>query len=152
MRSSSFAVAAVIAVSSSGCALRPLYRDLVQSAPADAKSATFMLLDATTQAPLPGVKLELSEGKNRVQQTTAADGTFSLPLEKKYRDENPFLVVAIPAGVSGVVVQLVTPAAPTPAPAAPPAEAVPPPAAAATPPPAADTPPSPATPPAPATP
>lgn len=142
MRPSLFAFVVVV-VAASGCALRPLYKDLVAQAPADAKSLELVLQDASTHQPLPGVKLELSEGKSRLQLTTGPDGRFTLPVDKKYRDENPLLVVAMPAGVLATEVVAaplpspapspvpVPPAAPAPAASVEPAPPAPPPSPAA---------------------
>ncbi len=52
-----------------------------------------MVVDPVTNAALSGLKIEMSEGKNRYATTSSADGSFALPLEKKYFDENPYLVV-----------------------------------------------------------
>lgn len=88
-----------------GCALRPRYTDLVtpQLAAAQVK---LVLLQAPERAPLAGVKVEMSEGKSRYSAVTAADGSFSLPVTKAYRDENPILVVATPPGVASYRVEV----------------------------------------------
>ncbi|MCA2978691.1 MAG: hypothetical protein INH41_04275 [Myxococcaceae bacterium] len=84
-------------LSTSGCSLRPRYRDFV-TAKTEARQVQLRLTDGAG-APLANARVELSEWKNRLQLTTAADGTFTLPVEKKYLDENPVLVVQVPQGV-----------------------------------------------------
>jgi hypothetical protein len=95
---------------SQGCALRPRYRDFV-TAKTEGKQVQLVVVDGVG-APLPNTKVELSEWKNRLQLTTAADGTFTLPVEKKYLDENPVLVVQVPPGVSAYAVAVWTPPPP----------------------------------------
>ncbi|MEW5738920.1 MAG: hypothetical protein AB1938_08325 [Myxococcota bacterium] len=106
-----------------GCALRPRYADFV-SPSTKGEKVTFLLAEKGTGRPLPNVQVEMSELKNRVRVTTAADGTFSLPVDAVYVKENPVIVVAVPRGVSGYDLTVVT-AAPPPA-VAPPAPELPP--------------------------
>jgi len=101
-----------------GCALRPRYADFV-SPELKSEKVTFLLTDEGTGKPLPNVAVEMSELKNRVRVTTAADGTFSLPVDAKYVKENPVIVVAVPRGVSGYKLSMVTEPAPTPPPVEP---------------------------------
>jgi len=112
---------AVVVVSGLGssCALRPRYRDFV-TPQTEAKSVQLLVTDGAG-APMPNVKVELSEFKNRVALTSAADGTFALPVDKKYLDENPVLVLLLPPGTSKYELAL----APPPLPPAPPAMPVP---------------------------
>jgi hypothetical protein len=111
---------------SSSCALRPKYRDFVSSK-TTSKDVALQVTDGAG-APLPNVKVELSEFKNRLQLTTGADGVVRLPVEKKYLDEDPVLVVQVPVGVQAFTVALAPPPPPAPeqAPATPvPADAPP---------------------------
>ena len=89
MRSSTLLVALFVLCS---CALRPLYKEIAHPCGTD-RETKLRLMDKSTHAPLAGLKIEMSEGKDRYSTTTAADGAFSLPLEKKYADVNPYLVV-----------------------------------------------------------
>ena len=86
-----------LAAALSGCALRPRYADFVTSK-TEGKEVTFLVTDTATGQPVPNAKIELSELRNRLQVTTAADGTFKVPVEKKYLDENPVFVVSLPKG------------------------------------------------------
>lgn len=108
-------VASSLALLLSGCALRPRYADFV-TAKTEGKEIAFVLQDADTGKPVPGAKVEVSELRNRLNVTTAADGTFKLPVEKKYLDENPVFVVTLPRGVEKYTVKLAPPPAPMPAP------------------------------------
>jgi len=103
-----------------GCALRPRYTELV-TPQLTAGQVKLVLLQEPERAPLVGVRVEMSEGKSRYAAVTAADGTFTLPVTKAYRDENPILVVALPPGVAGYRVEL----APEPPPPSTPGEAPP---------------------------
>ena len=107
MRSSALLISLFVLCS---CALRPLYKELAPAGTSD-RDTKLQVIDLATSAPLAGIKIEMSEGKNRFSATSAADGTFTLPLEKKYFDENPYLVVtgAMPNGYKLI-------AAPKPAP------------------------------------
>lgn len=112
----------LVVLAASGCALRPRYAEFI-TATTEGAERTFRLTDADTGAPLAKVKVELSENKTRLQRTTDADGTFTLPVDKKYVAENPVFVVALPAGVKGYVLSVVAPPSPTPTPAPEPAPA-----------------------------
>jgi hypothetical protein len=114
----------LVVLAASGCALRPRYAEFI-TATTEGAERTFRLTDADTGAPLAQVKVELSENKTRLTRTSAADGTFTLPVDKKYVAENPVFVVALPAGVKGYVLSVVAPPAPTPAPAPAPAPTAP---------------------------
>ncbi|MEW6430237.1 MAG: hypothetical protein AB1730_01910 [Myxococcota bacterium] len=117
----------------SGCALRPRYTDFVSPTTAGEK-VTGLWSEMGRGRPLPGVNVEVGELKGRVRVTTAADGTFSLPVDKKLVDDNPVIVVAVPRGVSGYELTVVAAATPAPAPPSPKAlEAPAPPAAPASP-------------------
>ena len=113
------------AVLATGCALRPRYADFVTAKTAG-KEVTFLVLDAATHQPVPNAKIEVSEQKNRISVTTGADGTFTLPVDRKYLDENPVFAVTLPKGVDQYTVTLAPlPAAPVEnAPVGPPAPAL----------------------------
>lgn len=91
-------IVSCVALLISGCALRPRYADFVTSK-TTGKELTFLVTDADTAKPVPNAKVEVSELRNKVSVTTGADGTFKLPVEKKYLDENPVFVVTLPKGV-----------------------------------------------------
>lgn len=134
MRAARIVLSSVLVVGlSSSCALRARYRDFV-TPKTEGKDVQLLVTDGQGAA-LPNVKVELSEWKNRLVLTSAADGRLTLPVEKKYLDENPVLVVQLPAGTSQYALAL---APPPPAPImAPPALPVDPAPAPATPAPAA---------------
>lgn len=96
-----------------GCALRPRYADFVSPTTAGEK-VTFLLSEKGSRRPLSFVNVEVGELKGRVRVTTAADGTFSLPVDKKLVDDNPVIVIAVPRGVSGYELTVVAAAPPAP--------------------------------------
>lgn len=110
----------------SSCALRPRYRDFV-TAKTEGSSLKLVMTDGTG-LPVANAKIELSELKNRQQFSTSADGTFALPVDKKYLDENPVLVVQLPQGAKSYSLAIAplapplpeSPAATTPPPELPP--------------------------------
>ena len=108
-------IAGLFAASLSACSLRPRYADFV-TASTTGKEATFVVTDAATHQPVPGAKVEVSEGKNRIIVTTALDGTFTLPVDKKYIDDNPVMVVILFKGFEVYQVSLAGPVAPPAAP------------------------------------
>jgi hypothetical protein len=114
-----FAVFSALLVSVSGCALRPRYTDFI-AAKADGGEKQLRVVDATSGAPVAGAKVELGEGKLKLSRVTGTDGTFTLPIDKRYGADNPVLVVTLPAGVTTYRVEAV---APPPSAPAPPAEA-----------------------------
>ncbi len=81
-----------------GCALRPRYADFVSSK-TQGQVVTLVLTSAATGKPIPNARVEVSELRNRIVVTTAADGTFTLPVDRKYLDENPVVVVSLPGGL-----------------------------------------------------
>lgn len=98
----------------SSCALRPRYRDFV-TATTEGSAVKLLMTDANG-LPLENAKIELSEAKSRQSLSTAADGTVSLPVDKKYLDENPVLVVQLPPGAKSYSLALAPPPAPPPLP------------------------------------
>lgn len=100
--------AAAFALLLSGCALRPRYNDFI-NAKTEGKEVTFVVLNTENNQPVGGAKVEVSELKNRIIATTGADGTFKLPVEKKYLDENPLFVVTLPKDVIKYRVEVVQP-------------------------------------------
>ncbi|MFO0598048.1 MAG: hypothetical protein U0228_22290 [Myxococcaceae bacterium] len=108
------AALALCAALVTGCALRPRYNDFV-TARTEGKEATFVVVDTDTSRPVPGARVEVSEYKNRVIVTTGADGTFKLPVDKKYLEENPIFLVTLPKDVVHYRVELFQ-APPPPAP------------------------------------
>lgn len=104
---------------SSSCALRARYRDFVT--PKTEGKDVQLLVTNGQGAALPNVKVEMSEWKNRLVMTSAADGRLTMPVDKKYLDENPVLVVQLPPGTSQYTLAL----APPPLPPAPPVMAPP---------------------------
>lgn len=120
MRAARILLSSVLVVGlSSSCALRARYRDFV-TPKTEAKDVQLLVTDGQGAA-LPNVKVELSEWKNRLVLTSAADGRLTLPVEKKYLDENPVLVVQLPAGTSQYALSLAPPPLPPPRVMAPPA-------------------------------
>ncbi|MBL8912909.1 MAG: hypothetical protein JNM17_19605 [Archangium sp.] len=98
-----------------GCALRPRYGDFV-TAKTEGKELALVVIDTATTRPVPGAKVELSELKNRLNLTTASDGTFKVPVEKKYLDENSIFVVTLPKDVTGYRIELARASPPPPPP------------------------------------
>jgi hypothetical protein len=80
-----------------GCALRPRYGEVV-TAVTPGPTAQFQLLDANTGLPVAEATVELGEGRSKLMGKTDAQGLFTLPVEKKLRDENSILVINPPAG------------------------------------------------------
>lgn len=119
MRAARIVVSSFLVVGlSSSCALRARYRDFV-TPKTEAKEVQLLVTDAQGAA-LPNVKVELSEWKNRLVLTSAADGRLTMPVEKKYLDENPVLVVQVPPGTTQYTLALAPPPLPPPAPVMPP--------------------------------
>lgn len=113
MRLSALAIASLLVVSA--CALRPRYNDFI-TADTKGPDARFVVIDTDTNKPVSGAKVEVSEFKNRIIATTKDDGTFVLPVDKKYTSENPIFVVTLPKGVTAYRVELVKEAAVAPQP------------------------------------
>ncbi|MBM4783346.1 MAG: hypothetical protein GQE15_37185 [Archangiaceae bacterium] len=121
MRAARIVLSSVLVVGlSSSCALRARYRDFV-TPKTEGKEVQLLVTDGQGAA-LPNVKVEMSEWKNRLVLTSAADGRLTMPVDKKYLDENPVLVVQLPAGMSQYTLALAPPPLPPPPPVmAPPA-------------------------------
>ncbi len=112
------ALAVLFLVAVSGCALRPRYRDFVSDTTAG-KDVKLVLAETDNAHALAGVKVEMSEWRNKYTVTTAPDGTFVVPVEKKYLDENPVLVVTLPMGITGYDIRVAPAPTPEGAPVAP---------------------------------
>ncbi|MBL8919596.1 MAG: hypothetical protein JNJ54_12085 [Myxococcaceae bacterium] len=110
-------VAFLVLLVGQACALRPRYRDFVTPT-TEGKEVQLMVTSSTGQ-PLANTKVELSEWKNRLVLTSGPDGVLKLPVEKKYLDENPVLVLQLPPGHSSYVLALAPPPLPPPLPPAP---------------------------------
>ncbi len=115
--------ACCVAVTLSACALRPRYADFVSRDTAGEK-LSLVVLDAKTDAPLAGVKVEFGEGRNRFAVTSGVDGMISIPVDKKYIDENSIITVNAPKG-QGRTKLVAAPPPPAPTPVVPVAEAQP---------------------------
>lgn len=113
MRLSALAIASLLVVSA--CALRPRYNDFI-TADTKGPDVRFVVIDTDTNKPVSGAKVEVSEFKNRIIATTKDDGTFVLPVDKKYTSENPIFVVTLPKGVTEYRVEIVKEAAVAPQP------------------------------------
>ncbi len=114
------------------CALRPRYADFVSkdtlsrlATETTGEKLTLVVLDAKTDAPLSGVKVEFGEGRNRFAGTTGADGLISIPVDKKYVDENSIITVNAPKGQGRTRLVPVPPAAAPPVVPVPEAQPVP---------------------------
>jgi hypothetical protein len=100
----------LVVLAANGCALRSRYSDFVTAKTAGPDTA-FVLTNKAGE-PMANVRVEMSELKNRFVTTTKADGTFALPVDKKYLSEDPVIVVSVPAGVEGYKLALAPPPAP----------------------------------------
>lgn len=105
----------VVALLATGCALRPRYGDFV-TAKTEGKELSLVVIDAETTRPVPGAKVEMSELKNRLNFTTGADGTFKVPVDKKYLSENSIFVVTLPPDVTRYRLELARAVPPAPPP------------------------------------
>lgn len=96
------------------CALRPRYAELVNK---DVSGPVVLqVVDRDSQLPIAGARIEVGEGRSQVKQTTDKDGVFTLPVDKRFFEENPVVVVSLPKGFSKYSVR----AKPVEAPALPP--------------------------------
>ena len=105
-----FVICIAFAVAVSACALRPRYTDFITRR-TEGKSVTFLVSDMETGKPIPNARVEVSELKNRIILNTAIDGTFTLPVEKKYIDEDPVFFVTLPVGFKTYRLSAVAPPA-----------------------------------------
>lgn len=103
-----FALALALALTATGCALRPRYGDFFTKE--SAAPVKVLLVEKKSGTPVAGAAIEIGE-RNKVVVKTEADGTATLPLEKRFLDENALLVVNAPAGV-GLTEMSVAPVAP----------------------------------------
>jgi hypothetical protein len=82
------------------CALRPRYRDVAPKLQ-DVQRVRLCVKEAKSGSGLSGAKIEFGEGKAKTSLVSDKDGMFELPIDKRFFDENPILVVTMPAGASG---------------------------------------------------
>ena len=83
---------------SQGCALRPRFNDLVAKEET-AKELHFQLLNLETRAPIVGATVEMGDGPYRVRATSDAKGNVTLPVGKRYRDDNSIIGVSLATGL-----------------------------------------------------
>jgi hypothetical protein len=102
----------VVVLLLAGCTLRPRYADFI-NAKTEGAVATFVIVDADRSIPIAGAKIEIGELKNRVNVTSGADGTFTLPVDKKYSDENSIFSVTLPRGLAHYKILLAPQEAPS---------------------------------------
>ena len=93
-----------------GCALRPRFRDLSER-PLEA-DRRMRVVDPATGSPMREVSVELGDGREKLVQTTADDGSFLLPARRKYFDDNVIVVVNLPRGVTDYRIEAVPDGAP----------------------------------------
>lgn len=88
------------------CALRPRYDELTTRFVAQGDSPNEVLVQVVDRddMPVPGARIELGD-RAKFKATTDANGVFKLPLEKRFVDENPLVVVVLPPGVRGYKLQ-----------------------------------------------
>lgn len=110
-------VLVVVAVALSGCALRPRYAEFVGKETKE--PVKLQLLEKKSGTGVADATIELGE-RNKVLVKTDAQGFFTLPIDKRFLDDNALLVVNAPAGVGRTTV-VVAPVAPS-TPEAPPAD------------------------------
>lgn len=111
-----------LVVVAAGCSLRPRYNDYHLMVDV-LKEARFVVVNPADNQPIAGAKVEMGEGKSKVTTVSDAMGGFLLPVDKRFVEENPVLVVTLPKGVEKYEVRLAPPSAPElpPAPSAEPA-------------------------------
>jgi hypothetical protein len=122
------------ALATQSCALRPRFNDLV---PKDetASAVRFRVLNAESREPIAGATVEMGDGPFKVKQVSDVQGVVTLPVIKRYRDDNSVVAVTLSSGLPRYELVPVAsgeapPAAPALAPEAPAAAAAPAPAAA----------------------
>ena len=110
-------VAAALALS--GCALRPRYAEFVGKETKE--PVKLQLLEKKSGTGVADATIELGE-RNKLTVKTDAQGFFTLPVEKRFIDDNALLVVNAPAGVGRTEVVVAPVVAPPSTPEAPPAD------------------------------
>jgi hypothetical protein len=105
------AIIGLAALLTVGCALRPRYRDLVPKV-LEVQRVRLCVKEPQTDIGVPGAKIEFGEGKAKISLVSDKDGVFELPVEKRFFDENPILVVTTPPAVSGYRIEAAAPVAP----------------------------------------
>lgn len=112
------ALAAAAALVLSGCALRPRYAEFIGKETTAA--VKLQLVEKKSGSGVADASIELGE-RNKLVLKTDAQGYFTLPIEKRFLDDNTLLVVNAPAGVGRTEV-IVAPVAPPPTPEQPAAD------------------------------
>jgi hypothetical protein len=101
----------LLTMGASGCALRPVYRDLVPTSPAQAGSVTWQVVEKNTERPVALATVESGEGKSRFTAVSDSAGLIEIPVDKKRFDENA-IVVLVPPPQTGRCTFRVPPAPP----------------------------------------
>lgn len=101
MRSFLF-VFAVVALA--GCALRPRYAEFIGKETKD--PVRLQLLQTNSEQAVPNALVEVGETRSKVSLRTDAQGYFTLPVDKRFIDDNALIVVTAPPGVGRTKVVL----------------------------------------------
>ena len=96
------AASVVILGVATGCALRPMYRDVVgvsKATPGAASEVSIRVVEEKSGEPVPGATLRIGENpRTRVVRTTDARGMTTLPINTALVAENSLVVVTLPPG------------------------------------------------------
>lgn len=95
-----FVALAVATVTLASCALRPRYSQLVEAGTDQGETVVVAFTDEETGAPIPGMRVVIGDGPNKVQLVTDQNGEVHVPRSSRLERENPLVVVDRPAGIA----------------------------------------------------
>ncbi len=87
----------------SACALRPRYNELVEAGMRADDHVVVVFKDRATGQPIPNLPISISDGRDRMNVKTNANGEASIPLNAAFTQANPLVVVDLPPSVTRYV-------------------------------------------------
>lgn len=90
---------AVATLALSACVLRPRYNELVEAGMRADDHVTVVFKDRATGQPIPDMPISISDGRERMNVKTDANGEASIPIKAAFTQANPLVVVDLPRSV-----------------------------------------------------
>ena len=90
---------AAAALAVSACALRPRYSELVQAGLRADDHVVLVFKDPATGQPIPDMPISITDGRERMNVKTDANGEVSLPVNAAFTKADPLVAVDLPRSV-----------------------------------------------------
>lgn len=100
-----FLISLVVVLTSTGCSLRPRYREVVQASAVAQQGpdgeVTVRIVEAGTRTPIKGARVSIANTRPPIRALSDERGELVLPVTTELTKSNPLIVVDLPGGVRG---------------------------------------------------